>query len=205
MYEEILKQKTKLVFSKIAKIKAINSFYLAGGTALALQLGHRESIDLDWFSEKPFSTKDLKKELSKLGSLKIDSEEKDTLNCSLDNVKLSFFEYPYKVLFPFIKYKGTQIADFRDIACMKLDTISSRGSKKDFADLYFLLKKIPLEDFLKLFNKKYKGIEYNKLHLLKSFVYFKDAEEEPMPKIIKKISWKEIKENISKKVKNISK
>ena len=205
MYEEILKQKTKLVFSKIAKIKAINSFYLAGGTALALQLGHRESIDLDWFSEKPFSTKDLKKELSKLGSLKIDSEEKDTLNCSLDNVKLSFFEYPYKVLFPFIKYKGTQIADFRDIACMKLDTISSRGSKKDFADLYFLLKKIPLEDFLKLFNKKYKGIEYNKLHLLKSLVYFKDAEEEPMPKMIKKIGWKEIKENISKKVKNISK
>jgi len=202
MYEEILKQKTKLVFSKIAKIEVIDNFYLAGGTALALQFGHRESIDLDWFSEKPFSTKDLKKELSKLGNLKINSEEKDTLNCSLDNVKLSFFEYPYRILFPLIGYKGTKIADFRDIACMKLDTISSRGNKKDFVDLYFLLKKISLEDFLKLFNKKYKGIEYNKLHLLKSLVYFKDAEENPMPKMIKRISWKEIRESISKKVKN---
>lgn len=202
MYEEILNQKTKYIFSKITKIKTLSGFYLAGGTALALQFGHRKSIDLDWFSKKPFSTKDLKKELKKLGKLKIDSEEKDTLNCSLEGVRLSFFEYPYKVLFSFIKYKGIKVADFRDIACMKLDAISSRGSRKDFIDLYFLLKKISLEKLLELFNKKYKGIEYNKLHLLKSLVYFKEAEEEPMPKMIEKVSWKEIKENISKKVKN---
>lgn len=202
MYEEILNQKTKYIFSKITKIKTLSGFYLAGGTALALQFGHRKSIDLDWFSKKPFSTKDLKKELKKLGKLKIDSEEKDILNCSLEGVRLSFFEYPYKVLFSFIKYKGIKVADFRDIACMKLDAISSRGSRKDFIDLYFLLKKISLEKLLELFNKKYKGIEYNKLHLLKSLVYFKEAEEEPMPKMIEKVSWKEIKENISKKVKN---
>ena len=205
MYEEILKQKTKLVFNKIVKIKTIGSFYLAGGTALALQFGHRESIDLDWFSKKSFSTKLLKKELSKLGNLRIDSEEEGTLNCSLDNVKLSFFEYPYRILFPLIGYEGIKIADFKDIACMKLDAISSRGSKKDFVDLYFLLKEKSLEDFLIFFNKKYKGIEYNKLHLLKSLVYFKEAEADPMPKMIKEINWEKIKENILKKVKNINK
>ncbi|MBU4124638.1 MAG: nucleotidyl transferase AbiEii/AbiGii toxin family protein, partial [Nanoarchaeota archaeon] len=96
------------------------------------------------------------------------------------------------------------IADFRDIACMKLDTVSSRGSRKDFIDLYFLLKEMSLDDFLKLFDKKYKEINYNKTHLLKSLVYFKEAEESPIPKMIKKVSWKEMKEEIIKKVKNIN-
>ena len=201
MHEEVLEQKAKLTFDKIADTKTISGFYLAGGTALALQFGHRESIDLDWFSEKPFSIKNLKRELKDLGNFKINSEEKDTLNCVLDDVKLSFFEYPYNILFPLIDYKRIKVADYRDIACMKLEAISSRGSKKDFVDLYFLLETISLTEFLKLFDKKYKGTEYNKLHLLKSLIYFKDAEEEPMPKMIEKISWKEVKVAILKKVK----
>lgn len=142
MHEEIFGQKTELVFSKIASKKILGNFYLAGGTALALRFGHRRSIDLDFFSKKLFSIKNLKKELRDLGAFKIDSEQKDTLNCRLDGVRLSFFEYPYKTLFPFIKYRGVKIADFKDIACMKLEAVSSRGSKKDFVDLYFLLKNI---------------------------------------------------------------
>ena len=202
MYEEILEQKTKLVFGKIANTEIIKDFYLAGGTALALQLGHRKSIDLDWFSKKPFLVKKLKKELRELGKFEIDSEEKDTLNCRLNGVRLSFFEYPYRVLFPFIKYEKTRVADFKDIACMKLDAISSRGSKKDFIDLYFLLKLVPLEKLLELFFKKYKGIDYNKMHLLKSLVYFEEAEKDPMPKMFKRVAWKNVKEDILKKVKN---
>ncbi|MDP2910601.1 MAG: nucleotidyl transferase AbiEii/AbiGii toxin family protein [bacterium] len=202
MHEEILEQKTELIFSKIASIKTISDFYLAGGTALALQFGHRKSIDLDWFSKKPFLTDKLKKELKDLGNLKIDSEEKDTLNCRLDGVRLSFFEYPYKVLFPFIKYKKIKVADFKDIACMKLEAISSRGSRKDFIDLYFLLKELSLEKVLKLFDKKYKGIEYNKLHILKSLTYFKEAEKSPLPVMIRKISWDIVKKEIQKKAKN---
>ena len=84
---------------------------------------------------------------------------------------------------------------------MKLEAISSRGSKKDFIDLYFILEQLSLEKLLKLFDRKYKGINYNKMHLLKSLAYFKEAEEEPMPKMIKNISWKNIKEDILKKVK----
>lgn len=202
MHEEILGQKTKLILGKIVDTEIIKDFYLAGGTALALQFGHRKSIDLDWFSRKPFLVKKLKKELKKLGKLEIDLEEKDTLNCKLDGVRLSFFEYPYKILFPFIKHEKIKIADFRDIACMKLDAISSRGSKKDFIDLYFLLKLLPLEKLLELFSKKYRGISYNKLHLLKSLVYFEEAEKEPIPKMIKEVTWKNVKEDILKKVKN---
>lgn len=202
MHEEILKKKTKHLLNEIGKIKSLKSFYLAGGTALALQIRHRKSIDLDWFSQRPFLTKEIKKRLENLGKLKIDEEKKDTLNCSLNGTKLSFFEYPYKVLFPFIKYNNIKIADLRDIACMKIDAISSRGSKKDFIDLYFLLQNFSLESLLELFDKKYKGIEYNRLHILKSLTYFKETENQPMPIMLKKIAWLNIKKEINKKVKD---
>jgi hypothetical protein len=202
MYQEVINAETKRVLETINKIKEIGNFYLAGGTALALQLGHRKSIDLDWFSQKEFDVDILKKDLSSFGSLKIDSEDKQTLNCRLDNVKISFFVYSYKILFPLIDFNKIKLADKRDIACMKIDTISSRGAKKDFIDLHFLLEKYCLEELLNLFDKKYAGIEYNRFHLLKSLTYFDDAESEPMPEMLKDISWKEIKSEIKKKVKN---
>lgn len=201
MHKEILNKKTKRFLDEIAKSKISKNFYLAGGTALALQIGHRKSIDLDWFSKKPFLTKELKKELRKLGKLKIDEEKKDTLNCTLDGIRLSFFEYPYKVLFSFIRYgKDIKLANIKDIACMKIDAISSRGNKKDFIDIYFILKSFSLKELLKLFDKKYKGIEYNRLHILKSLTYFEEAEKEPMPRIIDDISWKDIKKEIREKL-----
>lgn len=201
MHKEILNKKTKRFLDEIRKNKIFKNFYLAGGTALALQIGHRKSIDLDWFSKKPFSTKELKKELRKLGKLKIDEEKKDTLNCTLDGIRLSFFEYPYKLLFPFVSYgKDLKLANIKDIACMKIDAISSRGSKKDFIDLYFLLKSFSLKELLRLFDKKYKGVEYNHLHILKSLTYFEETEKEPMPIMIEKISWKNVKKEIKKKI-----
>jgi len=196
MHEEVLEPKTRRVFEKIKDIKILSKFYLAGGTGLTLQFGHRKSIDLDWFSFKELSTKELKEELKKIGRLKIDLEETDTLNCVLDGVRLSFFKYPYKVLFPFIKYKDINLADFRDIACMKIEAISSRGSKKDFIDLYFILEKISLKKLLNLFDKKYKNIEYNRLHILKSLSYFGEAEKQPLPVMLKEISWDAVKKNI---------
>ena len=200
MHEEILEQKTKLVFGKIGKIRITTNFYLAGGTGLALQFGHRKSLDLDFFSKNKISVRDLKKELRKLGVLRIISEQEDTLNCILDGVKISFFEYPYRVLFPFVRYNKIKIANFKDIACMKLDAISSRGSKKDFVDLYFFLEKLSLKKLLILFDRKYQEIKYNRLHLLKSLSYFEEAEKEPMPKMLLDVSWNDIKKEIIKKV-----
>lgn len=201
MHEEILDEKTRRLLDEIEKIKELDNFYLAGGTALALEIGHRKSIDLDWFSEKPFSTEEVKNKLKSLGKLKIDEELEDTLNCNLNGVKLSFFEYPYKNLFPFEKYNKIRLADLRDIACMKINAISSRGSKKDFIDLYFILQKILLDNLLKLFDKKYKDIEYNHLHILKSLTYFDEAEKQPSPIMLEKVSWSDIKQEIDKKVK----
>lgn len=203
MRKEILSKKAKHILKEIKKTRILSDFYLAGGTALALQLGHRKSIDLDWFSPRPFLVSRLKKELKNIGKLRIDEEKEDTLSCVLSGVRLSFFEYPYKVLFPFIKYENgaIKLADLRDIACMKIDAISSRGSKKDFIDIYFILKNFTVKEALDFFEKKYRGVEYNRLHILKSLAYFKEAESQPMPTMLKKIKWLEIKKEIKKKIK----
>lgn len=206
MCEEVIDTKTKRVLESLDKTEIIKDFYLAGGTALALQLGHRKSIDLDLFSKKDFSTEKLKVILSQIGKLKVYSEEKRTLNASINGVKISFLGYKYKMLFPLVEYgENLKLASVQDIACMKIDAISSRGSKKDFIDLYFLLKKYSLKEILAFFDKKYKDIEYSQLHILKSLIYFQDAEQDPMPLMLKSADWDEVKKKLRKKVKEFVK
>lgn len=204
MHPETINEKTKSVLAKITKLDFINYFYLAGGTALAIQLGHRESIDLDFFSSKKFSVQNLKSKLSQIGNLAVDYEDEDTLNGMLDEVKISFFHYGYNQSFDLVKYEGIFLADERDIAAMKIDTISSRGSKKDFADIYFLLKKYSLEQLIGFFEEKYKNIRYNKLHILKSLVYFKDADSEPDPLMSLDFDWEKVKIFLESEVKKIT-
>ncbi|MCK4781766.1 nucleotidyl transferase AbiEii/AbiGii toxin family protein [Candidatus Parcubacteria bacterium] len=201
MHKKVINQKTENLLSKLTESKIIKDFYLAGGTALALQYGHRKSIDLDWFNQKDFDTAKLKKDLAQLGKIIIDSEEKNTLNLTINNVKLSFLGYPYKLLFPFVKWRGIKLADPRDIACMKLDAVSSRGAKKDFIDLYFILKDCSLVELMRFFNKKYQKIEYNQLHILKSLVYFVEADSEPMPIMLQEIDWQEVKKYFQETIK----
>ncbi|MDP3957509.1 MAG: nucleotidyl transferase AbiEii/AbiGii toxin family protein [bacterium] len=203
MYPETLAPETQRVLEKISKRPFIQDFYLVGGTALALHFGHRESLDLDFFSAKNFPLEKLKKEISALGEYQLVNEEEGTLDGVLDGVKLTFIRYEYPLLFPLVDFDGVKLADERDIACMKIDAISSRGSKKDFVDLYFLLEKHPLSELLSFFEQKYSHIKYNKLHLLKSLAYFDDAEKDMPPKMIKEASWDAVKEKILKETKKL--
>ena len=110
------------------------------------------------------------------------------------------FKYPYELLFPKKEYEGVYLADERDIAAMNILAISGRGSKKDFVDLFVLLKKYSLEDIFGFFNEKYKEYNYNILHILKSLIYFSDADLDPEPVYLKSISWDEVKETIKKTI-----
>jgi len=204
MHPETINEKTKSVLAKIAKLDFINGFYLAGGTALAIQLGHRESVDLDFFSNKKFYVQGLKSQLSQVGNLEVDYEDEDTLNGMLDEVKISFFYYGYGRIFDLIEYEGIFLASERDIAAMKIDTISSRGNKKDFVDVYFLLKKYSLDQLVGFFEKKYKNIRYNKLHILKSLVYFEDADSDPDPLLLVDFDWEESKVFLESEVKKMT-
>lgn len=178
-------------------------FYLSGGTALSLQLGHRESEDLDFFSEQPFQPQDVEQQIRLFGTLSQTELEKGTLNTFLDGVKLQFLVYPYPVIEPLIKWQEIQISSVVDIAYTKLQTVGMRGNKKDFIDIYFLLKIYSLETLLTYMRKKYSKSDYSEAHILKSLVYFTDADDQPMPRMHIKVSWNQIKEELVSVVKSI--
>ncbi|MFA6047427.1 MAG: nucleotidyl transferase AbiEii/AbiGii toxin family protein [Parcubacteria group bacterium] len=196
MFDQAIDKKTKRVFEKIAQTPIAKNFYLAGGTALALQLGHRKSIDLDWFCQNDFSNAEIKNQLASIGHLDIRSEDEGTIHGQLDGINITFLRYRYDQLFPFVVFNHANLSDERDISAMKIDAMSTRGSKKDFIDIYFLLEKYLLADLIGFFKKKFKKISYNKLHILKSLAYFEDAENDPMPIMLKENDWKKVKEKI---------
>lgn len=201
MYPQTLYPKTKQVLEKLKNSEIISGFYLAGGTALALQLGHRKSIDLDFFTGK-FPERDLLINSLKIFNPVLLQEARGTIDLSIEGVKVSFLEYQYPLMEDLTEFEGVKMSGILDIACMKLSAVSSRGAKKDFVDLYYLLQKYSLEEIFTAFRKKYQGVEYSKMHILKSLTYFADAEAEPTPDLIRETEWNKIKQDIELHVKN---
>jgi len=114
----------------------------------------------------------------------------------MDRVKLQFLGYPYPLLEDLVDYRGIKLSSVLDIACTKLQTIGMRGSKKDFVDMYVILQRFTL---LQLFGKletKYRDSEFNIPHILKSLVYFSDAEDQVMPRLHSAIEWGIVKERM---------
>ena len=170
-----------------------SSFYLAGGTGLALRFGHRRSVDFDFFSRETFNEETLLT-LLKEYSPSVLSRAPSTLHLLLLDIKVSFIGYPYPLLFPTDRFSGVDVADARDIACMKLSAVASRGTRRDFVDLYLAARAYSLGEILSLFARKYAGIEYSRLHLLKSLTYFEDAEADPPLEMVTEIAWADVKE-----------
>ena len=194
---EVLPRRQKAILDELAQASWISDFYLAGGTALALQIGHRRSIDFDFFTEdKKFNLLLLKKRLLKLGHMHTRSESEDTFNGSLNSISISFFSLPYKLIQKPLKYKNINLANKLDIAAMKLSAVSSRGSRKDFVDLYYLLDEYTLSEMITAYEKKYGKSTENIYCVLKGLVYFVDAEKLPMPRMLKNITWRSIKNRI---------
>lgn len=179
----------------------LKNFYLTGGTALSLLLGHRESEDLDWFNQKSFDPVKLQPKIEEFGKLTQVELEENTLNAYLNGVKVQFLGYHYPLLEQLFSWGKIKISSLADIACTKLQTIGIRGSKKDFIDLFWLLKQFSLEELFKNLKQKYPGVDYSQPHLLKSLVYFVNADAQPMPRMHKEVSWEEIKNELAVKVK----
>jgi len=204
--QEVVSKQTRDDLALLKESKAAEDFYLGGGTGLAFLLGHRKSIDLDFFKQGEVMPKEIIEKMSRQGAVSIQKEAKDSLTCIFNKTKVSFFRYDYPVLFPFKDINGFQIADEKDIGCMKVGAISGRGGKKDFIDIFFISKKIvPLNEILLLFEKKYQRFNYNLNHILKSLVYFEDAETEPMPEMIIPVKWKDVKSFFQREVKSLLK
>jgi len=184
------------------KPQFLENFYLSGGTALSLLMGHRESEDLDFFNINKFDPIKLQAQLENYGKLQNLELGEGTLNAYLDEVKLQFLRYPYQLIEPVNLWKNLQISSKIDIACTKLQTVSIRGSKKDFVDIYFLLQEFSLLQLFDMLKKKYPDSDYNQTHILKSLTFFDDAVNQPMPIIHRPVSWEQVQEKMVKTVKN---
>jgi len=194
MSQEIISKKTRINLEILRKSGILQGFYLVGGTGVALQLKHRLSLDLDFFTKEDIDTKALIQKIKNLGDFSIEKEAQNSLTGVFQGTIITFLKYDYPCLFQFKNLEGIEIADLKDIGCMKISAVSSRGTKKDFIDLFFICQKtISLKDLLKLFEKKYKSVDYNMIHILKSLIYFEDAEKNPMPRMIIPVFWKEVK------------
>lgn len=201
MFYNILDKKRLAILPLLKNFKT--DFYLAGGTGLALQLGHRDSIDFDFFSAHDIDTKKLFlyiKEIFAGHEIIKTQEEKNTLTVFIDNnIKLSFFTYKYKLIDKLINEPYFKIASILDIACMKLAAIISRATNKDYIDLYFICEIIKLKEILINFSKKLPELDYNLV--LKSLVYFEDIKKEPIKfKNNRNIDFKNIKNFFEREV-----
>jgi predicted nucleotidyltransferase component of viral defense system len=195
VFVNVLSPAARQSLATIASTALAPRFYLAGGTAVALHLGHRLSHDLDFFTpERSFPTDLPRRELGHRGELTVVQEDAGTFLGTFNGVRISFFIYPYSLLETPIELEGIQIVGLLDLAAMKLDAISSRGKKRDFIDLYEICQSVfPLEQAIRHFEQKYAGVNYSMVHLLKSLTYFEDAEDDPMPQVLTPLEWAEVR------------
>jgi len=182
-------------------------WYLAGGTALSLQVGIRRSVDLDFFTtKKDFDKSELLNNFLGNNKWKTTLNRKNTIYGELFKAKVSFIAYPSFIpKQDFIQFGSIKILQPLDIAVMKIIAISQRGRKRDFFDLYWCAKNIEsLENLIKRVKAQYPFVAHDYHHILKSLVYFEDAESDPPPDIFFKADWKEIKNYFKKEILSIT-
>lgn len=204
MHPRVLGKEAWDVTGRLGEAGVLDGWTLAGGTGLALQLGHRLSQDLDLFRPEPFGTQELLGALSGIGETVVQARSTDTLHVVVEGLRVSFRARP-PLLFAGTAYRGLTLADPRDIAVMKVVAIGGRGSRKDFVDLYYYLRSgATLAGVFELLERRFTSVDYNEYHLLKSLCYFEDAETEPMPEMIRSTDWEEVRRALEDEVKRLS-
>jgi predicted nucleotidyltransferase component of viral defense system len=196
LHTEVLEPSTLDILRAISKANAFADFCLVGGTALALQFGHRLSEDLDFFSATLFDKELIKFELQDIGNWHTDSENKIGLRGKLNGIKTDFVTYRYPYIQPVTVIDGIRMLSLADISAMKLSAITNRGVKKDFYDVFFLLKQYSFPQLCDWYRQKF---ETNNLFMLfKSITYFDDAEQSQTPILLaaQNTSWAIIKQTL---------
>ena len=178
---------------KLQSIPALCKTRLVGGTALALQIGHRKSIDLDFFGKIEVEKDELVIALEQIGALTVLKESPRIHIYLLNNVKIDIVDYQYSWVDDVVVKQGIRMASLKDIAAMKVTAIIGRGTKKDFVDA-FLLRYFSMNDILDFYSQKYP--DGSIFMAMKSLAYFDDAEEDIMPYMLTDITWENIKQQI---------
>lgn len=203
----VLEDTQRDVLRALAPRLTERGFYLGGGTAVALHLGHRRSADFDWFVDR-----DLGDPMALAGELRAggipledQSVERGTLHARVSGVRVSLLEYRYPLLNPPMEWDelGCNLASLDDLACMKLAAVAQRGSRKDFVDIHALLQDHrPLVELLELYRRKYEVDDVG--HVLFGLGYFDDAEEEVMPTMLEDVAWDDVRRSVERAVRNVA-
>jgi len=196
LHYETVDEGTLGLLKQLQSLSILSEMRLVGGTSLALQIGHRKSIDIDLFGILSADYENLMDELKTLGEVVPLKNSKNIHSLLINEIKVDIVNYEYNWLTNKIKTDNIHLATIEDIAAMKLNAIIGRGSKKDFIDLFFILKDYSLATLIDFYTKKYN--DGSTFLVLKSLTYFEDADMEEMPFMFNNIDWKTIKDNIKK-------
>lgn len=182
------------LLKQLMSLPGLAQMRLVGGTALALQIGHRNSVDLDFFGKIETDEYAISKMVNMLGEARILKKSSNIYIYLINNIKVDLVNYPYTWIDDVVVEDGIRLAAKKDIAAMKLSAITGRGSKKDFIDLFFLLREYTLEEMLEFYQLKYP--DGSVFLVLKSISYFEDAEKNEMPRMFTNVTWPEVKGEI---------
>lgn len=187
------------LLKQLASQPELSQTRLVGGTALALQYGHRQSIDLDFFGVLPEDKEELLEMMSRVGNMIVTNRTKMIVQAVINQVKVDFVDYSrYPWIDEPVQGDGFVLASDKDIAAMKVNAIIGRGTRKDFIDLFVLLQHYSLTEIMAFYKQKYP--EFSEYRALLSMTYFEDAEMQDMPKMFIDTSWEEMKKAIIKAV-----
>jgi len=191
------------LLKKLMNLPPLASFNLVGGTALALQFGYRISVDLDLFTEHVFNTEVLQSAIEQFANeehytLKWEMVADVSLSGTIDGVRVDMIHFPYPLIDDLVYEGEIRMLSPKDIAPMKLSAIAKRGVKKDFFDMYELLKRYSLDEMLQFYQQKFPYTDTT--FLLRALLYFDDAEREEDPIMLKSYTWKDVKKEMTKQV-----
>jgi hypothetical protein len=199
LHPEVLVAGQKLVLSGSASIAQKWGAYLAGGAGIALQLGHRRSADFDWFTHQTVPPAELLRDVKSLGlPVEVRQNDEGTFLGAVAGLDYSVFRYRYPLVAPVVSFQGCQLASLKDIAAMKMTAIVQRAVKRDYVDLHalFELGKLPLREVVTTMERKYQGVDPSlSLHAM---THFKDVDKQPMPDMLMKISWGDVKRGLTR-------
>lgn len=201
LHNETIHPTTLELLKTLMAQEELRGLRLVGGTSLALQYGHRQSVDLDFFGKPQSSQDEILEMAMRLGETKILNRTKSILQMILKGVKVDVVDYScYEWIDEPIVEDGLVLASPKDIAALKVNAIEGRGTKKDFVDVFELLKHFNLAEILEFYCKKYPN--YSIFRALLSLTYFEDAEQQAMPVMMDSAQWESIKKTMVEAVKN---
>lgn len=202
LHTSTVEPRTLGLLEKLMSEPDLQDFSLVGGTALSLRIGHRQSYDLDLFGfPDALNIPMISAILLDYGTVEPQTTSKNIFSTLVNGIKVDFVRYQYPWLRPISSEGGIRLASLEDIAAMKMAAITGRGRKRDFSDIFFLLKHFSLAEMLELFLQKYP--DGNRFLVVKSLNYFDDAEGDDDPVFLQPAEWTSIRNAIDKEVKTL--